>query len=248
MESAYDEVSEEYEQGRPAYAADAVRHATAELRIGQGSAVVDLGAGTGKLTRALAAAGLTVTAVDPSRAMLDRLCAANVGTHALVATAEAIPLPDENVDAVFAGQAFHWFDAARALPEMHRVLRSSGGLALLWNKRDDGDPVQRVLAELTSPAERQEQRGWQLDVPAILGRSALFQPPSVREFRHVQQTSDEALVSRLRSSSFVAALPPARRLELEDELRERLGALGPIHELVLTTVVYVARRRAASSR
>jgi SAM-dependent methyltransferase len=234
---AYDRMSPEYERGRPEYPAAAV----AELGLAPGARVLDLGAGTGKLTRVLDAAGLETIAVDPSRAMLDELAAQAPRATALLGTAEAIPLPDASVDAVTAGQAFHWFDAPAALAEIHRVLRPGGALGLLWNRRDESDPLQALLSELTDPGERDTPRGWRLDVPGLVDASGRFGPVTTTELPHVQPTDAVGLVSRLRSSSYVASQPEERRTELERRLRERLPA-GPV-PLRYVTVVYVARAR-----
>src|SRR5262249_61713825 len=119
---AFELVAAEYEDGRPGYAADVVAGAIAELDLGPGSIVLDLGAGTGKLTRMLLDAELAVIAIDPSPAMLAQLRAAAPTAQAVVGAAEAVPLAAESVDAVTAGQAFHWFNATAALAEIHRVL------------------------------------------------------------------------------------------------------------------------------
>jgi SAM-dependent methyltransferase len=234
---AFDRVSPDYERGRPEYPAAAIER----LGLGAGSRVLDLGAGTGKLTRLLDAAGLETIALDPSRAMLAELTARVPRATTLVGTAEAIPLADASVDAVTAGQAFHWFDAPAALAEIHRVLRPGGTLGLVWNHRDETDPLQALLGELTDPPERETPRGWRLDVPALVAASGRFEPVETAELPHVQPTDEEGLVSRLRSSSYVASLPEQRRAELERRLREHLPA-GPV-ELRYVTVAYVARAR-----
>jgi SAM-dependent methyltransferase len=227
----------EYERGRPEYPAAVVGC----LGLAPGARVLDLGAGTGKLTRLLDAAGLETVAVDPSRAMLAELAARVPRATTLVGTAEAIPLPGASVDAVTAGQAFHWFDAPAALAEIRRVLRADGVLGLVWNRRDESDPVQALLSELTDPAERDTPRGRRLDVPALLDASGLFGPVEATELPHVQETDDAGVLDRLRSSSYVASRREARRAELERRLRERLPG-GPV-ALRYVTVVYVARAR-----
>jgi SAM-dependent methyltransferase len=240
---AYEHVSAEYERGRPTYAPDAVGHVIAALDLGEGSVVLDLGAGTGKLTRMLAGAGLAVTALDPSLAMLAQLGSAVPEVRTMVGTAESIPLPEGSIDGVTAAQAFHWFDSAAALREMHRVLRPSGGIALVWNRRDESDPMQRLLAQLTDPPERTTPRGWQLDVPALIDASGLFGDVSTAEFRHAETTDKAGLISRLRSSSYIAGLPAERRVALERQLEHGLEPFGPAIEIAYTTIVYAARRR-----
>jgi SAM-dependent methyltransferase len=239
----YDGVAGEYERGRPAYAEAAIRHLIERAQLDRGATVLDLGAGTGKLSRMLDAVGLSVIAVDPSTPMLAELQAAAPRVRTLVGRAESIPLERQSVDAVVAAQAFHWFDAASALPEAHRVLKPGCVLALLWNRRDATDPTQLLLAELTDPPERQTPRGWQLDIPSILRDSGLFSDAELFEFGHAQPTDEAALLDRLRSSSYVAALPAGRRRALEQRLRNGLAELGSPRQLAYETLLYVARRR-----
>jgi SAM-dependent methyltransferase len=245
--TAYDAVAGEYERGRPAYAEDAIACLIEEAGLDGRATVLDLGAGTGKLSRMLDAAGPAVVALDPSASMLAQLRAAAPRVRTLVGTAEAIPLDDRTVDAVVAGQAFHWFDAAKALAEIHRVLKPRRSLGLLWNKRDEADPVQMLLAELINPPERAARRGWELDIPAILRESGLFERAKAFEFRHVQAIDAQGLVDRLHSSSYVAALPDERRRLLETRLRARLDELGSPRDLAYTTLLYVAQRRAVTT-
>src|SRR5437016_4501937 len=122
-----------YERGRPPYPPEAI-----DWLLPAGAArVLDLGAGTGKLTRQLTGRGLDLTAVEPSEGMREQLRRAVPGVRALAGTAEQIPLPDLSVDAVLVAQAWHWMDPAVAVPEVARVLRPGGQLGLLWNIRDE---------------------------------------------------------------------------------------------------------------
>ncbi|HZD87660.1 MAG TPA: methyltransferase domain-containing protein [Gaiellaceae bacterium] len=145
---SFDSVAAEYERWRPDYPLEALRWAVERLGLASGARVLDVGAGTGKLTRGLVALGFEVVAIEPGAPMLEQLRLAVPAAEAHQAPAEAIPLPDETVDAAFAGQAYHWFDRGRALPELHRALRPGGGFALLWNWWDERDPLQRELGEL----------------------------------------------------------------------------------------------------
>ncbi|GLU89475.1 class I SAM-dependent methyltransferase [Agromyces sp. NBRC 114283] len=120
-----------YQAARPGYPAEAVA-----WLIGDAARVLDLGAGTGKLTQALVALDREVIAVDPVEEMLEELEVAVPGVPRILGTAEDIPLEDGSVDAVVAGQAWHWFIPSRAVPEIARVLRPGGVLGLVWNSRD----------------------------------------------------------------------------------------------------------------
>jgi len=131
---SFGDVAEAYQQARPTYPRHAVEWV---LDAAPGNDVLDLAAGTGKLTRTIIAAGGNVTAVEPLDGMRAQLQAAYPDVPVHAGTAEQIPLDDESVDAVLVGQAFHWFDAGAALDEIARVLRPGGVLGLLWNIRDD---------------------------------------------------------------------------------------------------------------
>lgn len=199
-----------YERARPSYPQEAVDWLVAQTGLGPGRTVVDLGAGTGKLTRLLVPTGARVVAVEPIAEM-----AAHIeGAEVLDGTAEEIPLPDGSADVVTAAQAFHWFDYARALPEIHRVLREGGSLALVWNMRDLDDPVQRGVEELLQPLRvdvpGQVAGSWRPPVAA----SRLFGPSRSAEFRYEQRFTTDDLCDRVASTSFVAAMRPVDREEL----------------------------------
>src|SRR5206468_5616642 len=121
------------------------------LRIGARSTVLDLGAGTGKLTRAIVPRAARVIAVEPGPEMLAQLRRAVPESQALLGAAEAIPLSDDAVDAVVCGQSFHWFRTDEALREIRRVLRPNGGLGLIWNRRNPDDPLQNEVTKLLEP-------------------------------------------------------------------------------------------------
>jgi ubiquinone/menaquinone biosynthesis C-methylase UbiE len=228
---------EEYERGRPGYPAAAIGWLSKRLRLGPGRVVVDVAAGTGKLTRSLMSTGADVVAVEPLAEMRALIGA---GARALEGTAEELPLADASADAVTVGQAFHWFDADAALAEIHRVLRPSGALALVWNRRLD-DPVNQSVEAIIAP-----HRG---DTPAhrspawrtALEQTQLFAPFEEREFPNVQTLDAEALAARVASISFIAALPGTERDRVLDAVRA-LAADGPV-DVPYATEVQVADRR-----
>jgi SAM-dependent methyltransferase len=147
--ASFDRAADVYERARPEYPVEAVDW----LLPACVATVLDLGAGTGKLTRALTARGLEVYAADPSPRMLDQLRAAVPGAIVHEGTAEDIPLADASVDAVLVAQAWHWVDQDIALPSVARVLKPGGTLGLVWNIRDESVPWVARLTEIAHPAE-----------------------------------------------------------------------------------------------
>ena len=145
---SFEAAASEYERHRPEYPEEALCWAAERLGLEERACVLDVGAGTGKLTRGLVALDFDVVAVEPGAAMLEQLRTAVPEAEGLEGSAEAIPLPDARVDSAFSAQAFHWFDPEQALPELHRVIRPRGGLVLVWNWWDERDPLQAELAEL----------------------------------------------------------------------------------------------------
>ena len=206
-----------YERARPSYPPEAVAWLVERTGFGAGSTVVDLGAGTGKLTRLLAPTGARVIAVEPIAEMRAKI----VGAEVLEGAAEEIPLADASADVVTCAQAFHWFDLDRALPELHRVLRPGGWLALFWNMRDLEDPIQRGVEDLLAPV-----RGWVIAQQEgrwrpPLAETSLFGDVEVRKFPYEQRFTTDDLCDRVASTSFVAAMAPVDR----DELLVRIRAL-----------------------
>lgn len=205
-----------------------------ELGIGPGRRVLDLGAGTGKLTRLLVATGADVVAVEPDPGMRASL------PGALDGSAEAIPLPDRSVDAVTVAQAFHWFDAPAALGEIDRVLRPGGGLALVWNERDDSVPWVAELGDLFEwPTLRPYPAG--ADWAAVLDGSGRFRPAQHRRFAHEQVVDEETLVARVLSTSYVTSWPAERRAEVARRVRELVAGFPAAIRLPHVTDVYWCR-------
>jgi SAM-dependent methyltransferase len=207
-----------YERGRPGYPAEAVAELVEVLAIAPGATVLDLAAGSGKLTRQLVPAGARLLAVEPSAAMRERLAAAAPGVRVLDGTAEAIPLPDGSLDAVTVGQAFHWFDGPRAVAELHRVLRPGGRVGLVWNVRDESVPwmaaVTAILDRHAGDTPRYRDGRWRIAFDAAPG----FTPLQGRRYRHRHELDRAALLDRAASISFVAALPDAARAQLLAEI------------------------------
>ena len=225
-----------YERGRPDYPADAVDFLAAELSLGRDSLVVDLGAGTGKLTRLLAAGAGSVVAVEPMAGMRQQLRVAAPAAFVVGARAEAIPLASGSVSVVTAAQAFHWFQADAALIEIHRVLRPGGALGLIWNKRDESVPwvarMSEILDEYEKLAPREDASAW---LRAFDGLD-LFTPLRTRTFRHEQRLA--SLTDRVASMSFVLTLPPEARATLLAEIADLVAGQGGDIRLPYVTHVY----------
>ena len=190
--TAFGGAAADYAYGRPSYPLDAVTWA---LPLGA-RRVLDLAAGTGRLTERLLAAGMDVVAVEPLADMRAHIPAA---AEALDGTAEAIPLPDASVDAVVVGHAFHWFDIPRAMAEITRVLRPRGTVGLFWNMLDDRDPWVEQLATVTSAEDRlsagsDDPRPPYHDVAGMLD-------PQRRMFPHSERYDTERLIAYVRSRS-----------------------------------------------
>lgn len=246
----FEAAAEAYERGRPAYAAEAVEHLVRVLGIGAGRPVLDLAAGTGKLTRALVPSGAELIAVEPVAAMRARLAMAVPSAEVLEGTAETIPLPDTSVDAVVVGQAFHWFDGERALREIHRVLRRGGGLGLIWQSRDPQRPWQHRLETLIDRLAAGEPRFRTGEWRRAFATSDLFEPLREAEFSNVQRGGLETIIDRVASVSYVAAAPPQARDAVLAEIRELLMtdpeiAGSDVIELPYVTNVYSTTRREA---
>jgi SAM-dependent methyltransferase len=208
-----------YERGRPSYPATAVERIVSRLDLRPGRIVLDLAAGTGKLTRLLVPSGANVIAVEPVLEMRQELEQHIRGVVTLAGTAERLPLTDRYVDAVTVGQAFHWFRQDEALREIHRVLRTGGGLALIWNARDERNPVQAALSEIIDPLEgetpRRKHRNWR----SLLADSGLFERCERALFEHEQIVDEQGLVDRVVSISFIATAPRPVRDEVEERVR-----------------------------
>jgi SAM-dependent methyltransferase len=236
-----------YERGRPSYPADAVDVLVRELGIGPGRDVLDLAAGTGKLTRLLVPTGARLVAVEPVAAMADQLRTAVPDVEVRHGTAEAIPLPDGSVDAVVVGQAFHWFDAAIALAEIARVLRAGGGLGLIWNERDSSVPWVGRLSRLIRWDERDRwnvpytlEEDW---VARIDGIDSAFGPVSRYDTTYVQQLDTESLVDRVLSTSYLAAQPEGVQAELAEQVRSLVADQDEPFDLPYVTSAFWCHRR-----
>ncbi|MBD0328891.1 MAG: methyltransferase domain-containing protein [Thermoleophilia bacterium] len=244
------DVAEAYERGRPDYPPDAVVWLAQRAGIGPGTTVVDVGAGTGKLTRHLVALGARVIAVEPLAPMREVLARTVPDADLVAGSAEAIPRPDASADAVTAGQAAHWFRADEAAGEFARVLRRGGGVGLIWNGRDLDDPLQAAIEELIAPSrERAPVDRWP-DWRDGLARGP-FSPLEEAQFAHVHQLAVGEVAALVSSYSYVGALPALERDALLQRVQELVlssdnvspASEGPRVRLAYRTDAYACRRR-----
>jgi SAM-dependent methyltransferase len=223
--SGFADAATVYERGRPDYPPEFVTLVVAELGAAPGDRVLDLGAGTGKLTRPLLAAGLDMVAVEPLERMRAALADTVGADRAIDGRAEAIPLPDASLDGAVCGEAFHWFDGGRAAAELHRVLRPGGGLVVSWlEHQGDAGPWAPDVWQLMRPL-------WEsMSHPGIVqGRrgEALEHQPGLAPVRRAElwfedEVDRDGLLAWFASFSVIGALPEPERAE----------ALGRIAEIV----------------
>jgi SAM-dependent methyltransferase len=245
----FETAAEAYERGRPDYPPAALDRLAAALGLGARGALLEVGAGTGKLTRLVAGLG-AVVAVEPAAAMLAKI-AAGPDVRRVRAVAEALPFRAGAFAAAAAASAFHWFDGPRALSELHRVLRPGGRLALLWNLRDDREAwvaqLSRIVNRHEGAAPRYRKGAWRHAFELAPG---LFAPVEEAHLRHVHPLSPDGVLDRVASISFVAAMPEPARAAVLAEVRSLLAShpdTAGRRELDLAYVtdlhVYERRRR-----
>ncbi len=205
--------ADQYVAGRPDYPQEIV-----DWLVGDADAVVDVGAGTGKLTAALVRPGREVVAVEPDAGMLAALAREVPGARAELGSGEALPLPDASVDAVVYGQAWHWVDVPAASAEAARVLRPGGVLGLVWNVRDSDVDWVRELGSIMrgSAAERM------IDSDSVVVAPP-FGPLERRDLRWTRPMTADELVAMAASRSYVIALPEAERADLLERIRTLLA-------------------------
>jgi SAM-dependent methyltransferase len=244
--SSFGAAAASYAEHRPDYALAAVRWA---LSPAPGSRVLDLGAGTGKLTATLIRSGLDVTAVEPDPAMLSELRRALPSAHAVRGTAEAMPLPDASVDAVLAGHSLHWFDMDAAGPEMGRVLVRGGTVAGLWNVLDDRVPWVAELARVGGPeaiGARDTLSTWRGATAHLLDdMHGRWGSPEQAEFSHAQRRTAESLVAKIATHAGLLVMPDEERRAALDRIRAVLTSRPETagEQLTLPMVTGVLRVR-----
>jgi ubiquinone/menaquinone biosynthesis C-methylase UbiE len=230
---------ERYNAARPSYPIAALEYFVAKFDLGPSVRALDLGAGTGIFTRQILPYVGRVTAVDPSSSMRAALEASGADVNVVEGSDVAIPLGDDSVDVAFVAQAFHWFDAPRALEEIHRVLVPGGGLGLIWNERDES--VEWV-------AELSRAMLWDVKQPYKVGtdfsqlvKDGPFDDVERVKFQHSQTLTRQGLYQRVMTTSYISAMEAAPRVALMRRVAVVVEQLPEPIVLPYVTDVYSAR-------
>lgn len=234
----YQQAADTYVRGRPDYPSALDPWLRETLGLEPGRVVVDLGAGTGKFTGRLLATGAQVIAVEPVAEMRARLAAALPLAQALDGSAEVIPLRDASVDVLVCAQAFHWFASNAALDEIHRVLKPGGKLALVWNLRDARVPwvarLDGIVNALQGDTPRYYTGAWRQVFP-----HPGFGPLQEQHFSQGHSGSVENVIfNRVRSTSFIAALPEAERQAVDRQIAALIDSEPQLRGRAEVTVPY----------
>lgn len=237
--AGYKTAADTYVRGRPDYPPQVADWLTATLGLNADTSVVDLGAGTGKFTARLVATGAQVIAVEPVPQMLEKLAEVFPQVLAVNGTAGDLPLPDASVDVVVCAQAFHWFASEDALTEIARVLKPGGRLGLVWNLRDTRvswvPKLDAIVNALEGDTPRFYTGAWRRAFP-----HPAFGPLQAQQFSHGHTGSPEDVIfNRVRSTSFVSALPAAERAKVDEQMRELIAAEPELRGREVVTVPYV---------
>jgi SAM-dependent methyltransferase len=246
---AFGRAAREYELGRPGWPEELVDEAARELGLGPGSTVLDLAAGTGKLTRLLVPRFGRVVAVEPDEAMLDVLAEIVPEAEGCTGSGERIPLGDAEVDCVFVAEAFHWFASPDAVAELARVLRPGGGLVLLWNiEEQDVEPP--LPEEAERAVEEAVARGGEPGGARVLAGAwreplaGVFEELREAHLQRDELVSRDELIASILSVSSIASQSGAARRELAGRLQELVP--DEPHRRFFRTSLYWSRVAAAA--
>ena len=234
--------SDLYERARPGFTDESVAHLTGQLGIGPGSRVLDVASGTGKLTRSLVAAGIRCVGAERSASMRASFATVLPGVPQVGADAAHLPFADASFDAVTVAQAFHWFDTDEALSEFARVVGPGGGLALIWNERDESDPL---IAELTRISKWDEHQPYPVgrDFGEVVERSGRYGPVERSRFRFAHEVDRTVFVEQVASRSYIVVLPEDRRRAVLDAVAELADSLPEPIALPYLVDLFCARAR-----
>jgi ubiquinone/menaquinone biosynthesis C-methylase UbiE len=238
---AFGPAAGDYERARPSYPAESVKLLRRQLAIGPGARVCDLAAGTGKLTRLLVATGAEVVAVEPVPGMREQLHDVLPDVEVLDGTAEAMPFADGALDAVTVAQAFHWFRFDEALAEIKRVLRPRGGVAILFNERDERVEWVRQWNERIEWHSRRIAYYQRTDWQAVLTEAG-YEGVGRAHVEWVQPMTRDLVAARVRSVSYVAEMDAAGQQEYVDRVLSLIDGFEEPFDLPYVTHVFWASR------
>lgn len=234
----YQANADRYVKGRPDYPPEIAAWLRDVIGLHAGMTVIDLGAGTGKFTPRLLETGAQVIAVEPVPQMLEKLSAALPQVKTLAGTADAIPLPDESVDAVVCAQSFHWFATPQALAEIQRILKPGGKLGLVWNMRDARVGWVRKLNQIVDSHEGDAPRFYTGEWRKFFPFKG-FEPLQEQVFMLGHRGAvEDVIYNRVRSTSFIAALPQPQQEQVIDRLRQLVAEEEELRGKDTVTVPY----------
>jgi SAM-dependent methyltransferase len=240
--AGFESGSDIYERSRPGYPEDVISYLVDTLGLGAESRVLDLAAGTGKMTRQLRTVTQRCIAVEPSPSMRAVFTGSVPGGLMAAGTAEQIPVATGSMHAVVVAQAFHWFDNPATVEEIARTLRPGGGLILLWNERDERDPL---IAELVRVSKWDVCQPYPIgnDFSTTIEASGLFGPVVRRKFTFEQHVDRATFVDQVASRSYVQVLPEPEQAALLGRIADLAAGQDEPIPIPYVTDVFSARLR-----
>jgi ubiquinone/menaquinone biosynthesis C-methylase UbiE len=237
-QSGFDQSAQAYSKGRPDYPTEALDFMQSNLGLTNASKILEVGAGTGKMTNLLAQRGFKIQAVEPVAGMRAQFKKELPEIPIMQGTAEALPCASESYDAIVVAQAFHWFKGPKALQEFARVLKPGGPLILIWNARDESYAWIRQMRELMDPHEGQAPRYHSGEWRKAFATPQSFSPLHEKSFRHEHQGNVDIFVDRVASVSFIAALPHIERTRILHQVRSLIETAPELKNVSPLTMPY----------
>lgn len=220
-QSGFGLAAELYQQARPSYPHEITQWLIEQLHLGQHDKLLDLGSGTGKFLANLSLISQEITAVEPVAEMLEQLQITYPHVHSLQASSQELPFDNNNFDAIFCAQSFHWFADSASLQEMYRVLKPGAKLGLIWNQRDESIDWVKALTNCIKPYEADTPRYHHQDWQKVFENQKMFKLLDVVTFQNFQSGPvEEVVCKRLLSTSFIAAMPQKQQQSLQQQFEQ----------------------------